>query len=101
MAIAPMLIQYDGVNSPGDSGRNRMRWKMSAISQMYSMLPTSQNTRATNNGTSGAPSASAGTSRQASTLTAWGPTTASSQAPFSPSSGFGSAAPSISPGTIA
>src|SRR5262249_43319164 len=101
MAIAPMLIQYGGVRSPGGRGRNRMRWKMSAISQMYNMLPTSQNARAANSGTSGASAASAGTSRQASTLMAWVPTTVSNQAPLSPASGFGFATPSISPGTIA
>src|SRR6516164_7140608 len=73
---------------------------MSAISQMYNMLPTSQNASATNSGPSGASSPSHGTSRQASTLIAWVPTTVSSQAPLTPASGFGLSVPSIRPGNI-
>ena len=84
-----MLIQYGGVRSPGESGKKRMQWKMKAISRTYSMLPTSQNARATNRGPSGASAAKAGTSRVASTLTAWVPTTTSSQGPLSPSASFG------------
>src|SRR5215510_13703894 len=84
MAIAPMLIQYGGVRSPGASDKKRMRWKMKTISHMYSMLPTSQNARATKSSLSGASGAKAGTSSVASTLTAWVPTTTSSQAPLSP-----------------